>query len=389
MKILMLAQNRLSRKLGGPKVVLEVGDALRALGCDVTILGTDDVARELGEEPTGDGAKIASQFDRFLRRCSGDFDVVDYDHGYLPFARSRYSANTLMVARSVLLTLHLREIRLPSDTRWLRRLAQRVRWRKYWLQGRNALRRAEQTLREADLINVSNRDDVAFLTRRLGVTAEKIVEIPFGIPSVLAKRLSGIEAPPKSSASIIFVGTFDYRKGCLDLPRILTKVRATIPEATLTLLGARGLFSDPQKILSFFPEVDRSAVRLVMEYEPDDLPDLLSGHTAGVFPSYLEGFGIGVVEMMAAGIPVVAYAVPGPRSILDTSGLVAAGDRDALSVRILDFLAEDTDARGARRTRVQAQAQNFLWSMIGERTLATYEAHLSELRNASRGALRK
>ena len=38
-------------------------------------------------------------------------------------------------------------------------------------------------------------------------------------------------------------------------------------------------------------------------YQPDALPQLLSDCTVAAFPSYVEGFGLAVVEQLAAGIP--------------------------------------------------------------------------------------
>jgi glycosyltransferase involved in cell wall biosynthesis len=381
MKLLMLAQNRLSPRLGGPKSVLGVGEALRSLGCEVTMLGTDDVASALGEAGSAYGDVIASQFDRFLQKDAVHYDVVDYDHNYLPFSRRRYPGSTLMVARSVLLTPHLRRIQLPSDPRLRRRIARCIRWRKYAWSERQSIKRGEKTLREADLINVSNADDVKLLVEELACPADKTVEIPLGISTEAYERLTTVESPSMDSGAIVFVGTFDYRKGCLDLPEILATVRRRIPQATLTLLGARGLYTEEAAIRRFFRPEDQNALEVVMDYAPEDLPAHLEGKEVGVFPSYLEGFGIGIVEMLAAGIPVFAYSVPGPKSILPSAHLSSAGSIERMSEQLVHTLGATVEERRKQTAEARERAASFLWERIGERTLHIYQDHLERLRS--------
>ena len=57
-------------------------------------------------------------------------------------------------------------------------------------------------------------------------------------------------------------------------------------------------------------------LEFVSDFRPEDLPTLLADCTVGAFPSYVEGFGLAVLEQLASGLPTVAYDTAGPRDLL-------------------------------------------------------------------------
>ncbi|MSU33694.1 MAG: glycosyltransferase [Pedosphaera sp.] len=94
-----------------------------------------------------------------------------------------------------------------------------------------------------------------------------------------------------------------------------------------------------------------------------------------MFPSAIEGFPFGVLEMLAAGLPVVAYRVPGPSAILASEYLVPLGDREGIALRLLSLL-ENPARLAAARTQAIARAAEFSWDDIARRTAARYELEL-------------
>jgi glycosyltransferase involved in cell wall biosynthesis len=116
-------------------------------------------------------------------------------------------------------------------------------------------------------------------------------------------------------------------------------------------------------------------VRHVPSFDPKELPQLLASATVGVFPSYIEGFGLAVLEQLAAGIPTVAYDVPGPRQILDSLGdaaLAPIGDTSALSTRAIEILRTDLKSYERLRQESFMIAAKFSWPEIAEATLRAY-----------------
>jgi glycosyltransferase involved in cell wall biosynthesis len=109
----------------------------------------------------------------------------------------------------------------------------------------------------------------------------------------------------------------------------------------------------------------------------DDLPALYAVADAFVMPSLEEGFGMTVVEAMAAGTPVVGTRVGGIPALVDdgeTGELVPSGDASALAAGIerlldrLDASGAEPMARAARR-----RADDYAWDRIGAQFESVYE----------------
>ncbi|MDQ6765648.1 MAG: glycosyltransferase, partial [Verrucomicrobiota bacterium] len=117
-------------------------------------------------------------------------------------------------------------------------------------------------------------------------------------------------------------------------------------------------------------------VELISEYEPDELPGLLSDCTAGAFPSYVEGFGLAVLEQLAAGLPTVAFDTPGPRDLLAAhmpEMLVASGDVEQFSGALARVLSLPSERYNELSRRSATAAAAFSWPVIARDTIRTYE----------------
>jgi glycosyltransferase involved in cell wall biosynthesis len=238
---------------------------------------------------------------------------------------------------------------------------------------------AEKTLRQADLINVSNRRD-AELLRDLGYPDRKIIVQPYAISAESTAAFQAIDLEARRNPSVVFLGSFDPRKGGPDLPVIFAKIVAKIPSVTFHLLGTGGMFQSAGQVLSVFPRRLRPRLRVVPRFTSSQLPALLGSLSLGVFPSYLEGFGFAVLEQLGSGLPVVAYDSPGPSDILPREWLVSRGDAQALAERAIALLSDERLLRTARHL-ARAHASKFSWSLIGASTSACYKASLTALRD--------
>jgi glycosyltransferase involved in cell wall biosynthesis len=90
-----------------------------------------------------------------------------------------------------------------------------------------------------------------------------------------------------------------------------------------------------------------------------------------------------LVELMAAGVPVVAEAVGEAKSYLqglETECLVPPGDPEALQKRAAELLADEA-ARHALGGRVRGAAQPFMWPRVAGGLLEWYERHLGPAGN--------
>src|SRR5438132_5672676 len=170
------------------------------------------------------------------------------------------------------------------------------------------------------------------------------------------------------------------RKGVRDWGEIIRRVRAIVPAARFKLLGT---LTDTERVWCDLNIPLCDWIEIVPEYQPDELPKLLADSTVGAFPSYAEGFGLGLLEQLAAGIPTVSYDAPGPRFILQdglSDLLVPIGSVEQLSAALIQILSADLSCYRKLIERCSAVASRFLWSAIKKETAGLYETHLARVR---------
>lgn len=103
-----------------------------------------------------------------------------------------------------------------------------------------------------------------------------------------------------------------------------------------------------------------------------DKPALYRLATVFAFPSHTEGFGLGPLEAMASGTPVVACGVSSiPEVTGEAAYLVAPDDSRAMGGAILALLTDATFASDLRARGLERAAQ-FDWQRTAEGTLAVY-----------------
>ncbi len=123
--------------------------------------------------------------------------------------------------------------------------------------------------------------------------------------------------------------------------------------------------------------------------ERRDVTDLMEAFDLFVQPSLWEGFGVTLLEAMAAGLPVVASRVGGIPEIVsdgETGCLVAPGDADGLAAECFRLLRDPgLAARMGRAGRARLE-ENFDIERLVEETAALYRDLLSRRRIVAAGA---
>ena len=379
MKILLVSVAPLRKELGASKVIIEVAEELERLGWQCTLVSVPDLLERSPAIDAGDPLGSAKALRAYLQAHAAEYDVVDYPLGYLPFPRGEFPARTLFVGRSVLLIHHFSEIELRTYPSLKARAHALVYGRRLRAEHRETVARADATIAGADLVNVSNDDDLAIL-RRHGVPEEKIAVLPYGLSREAAasfERAPRPEAPPPTAApTVAFVGTFDSRKGAADFPTLARRIVAGVPEARFLLLGT---YRGEAEVRSRFPRALRSRLTVIPHYSTDKLPELLSGSSIGVFPSSIEGFGFGVLELLAAGLPVIAYAAPGPPMMLPPRYLAPIGDARGMGDKVVELL-KDAPALAAAGAWARERSRAFHWDAIGRATSEVYLERLERQR---------
>jgi glycosyltransferase involved in cell wall biosynthesis len=374
MKILFCSPCPPFREFGAARPLIELVEGLEKRGWSCRIVSPEEVRKDSPAPSRNPHANLRA----YLSRHAAEYDIVDYDHGHLPFPRSDFPAKPLFVARSVLLRHFFLKIAVPRRRFFKSRLRQFVY--AWWLDRARevrAVRDAQKTMMEADLVNVLTEDDRRELIEA-GIPAGKIVTINLGLTEEEFAAFSRTPAEVSEPPTLVTVATFDARKGAVEMPELFECIRRKIPAARFRLLGAR---RSPREILAGFPSRMRDSIEIVPEYSQGELPRLLGGSAVGFFSSHIEGFGLGVLEMLAASIPVIAYDAPGPSSILPAKWLVPRGDVRAMSRKLIALLQ---NGKALREARVEARnlATRFRMEEVIEQTLQAYTEHLARHRQA-------
>lgn len=375
MRILFCSNLPLTKELGAPKVLLELAEALEEIGWQCVLHTASDLeAEHPGASRTGPA--YARALRAYLQRHADQYDVVDYEHAFLPYPRRDFDARPLFVARTALLVHHLQTYAVPVQQSARSHLGRLLRGRKRRVQLHQVVRDATITMSEADLINVNNDDAKTELIRH-GFAPQKIVVVPLGLSRERQHLFDAVSSALPERPIVAFVGTFDPRKGAVEFPDIVRRVILEVPQARFRLLGTRGMYPTAETLLQCFPRALLPSLEVVPQFDSNDLPSLLADCSLGIFPSHLEGFGLGVLEMLAASLPVIAYDAPGPPMMLPPQYLVPRGNARQLADKVIALL-RDPEALAQARVWAKARSRDFTWENAARLTQAAYAQHYAQ-----------
>ncbi|CAN5411036.1 hypothetical protein BH20VER3_BH20VER3_10120 [soil metagenome] len=321
----------------------------------------------------------------FIRENGHRFDVIDCLIGVLPFAKSSLHFQGLVVARSVgLFRLYERFLKESAKAefvrpkgRWFGPIFHRfIEWR--------ARLDSEKSIRRCDLLNLPNEDERSELAADPAIQAPAIVE-PYGLNDEFLEALGTAARPAQErlqGQKISFIGMWGPRKGSLEWPQIMAAIWQRNPDAKFLFLGTMFEESVVRSDLGCGRDQRISCRPTFAEGE---LPGLLADCALGIFPSHIEGFGLAVLEQLAAGLPTIAYDVPGPRRILQSQRarlLTPVGGTAILASRASEILSLPPAEYAQLSADCIAIARHYRWPAIAGNTIQHYRRALYSLAGA-------
>jgi glycosyltransferase involved in cell wall biosynthesis len=167
---------------------------------------------------------------------------------------------------------------------------------------------------------------------------------------------------------LLYIGTLQPRK---NIPVVIEALRDL--DMPLVLAGNR-------KARNFDPKVDDAIKKNGLSgkvifpgwIEEEDKPALLQMAACFVFPSLYEGFGIPVIEAMAAGVPVVCSDIPVLQEIaLDAALFCDPKKPEEFSQKIQEILSNE-DLKDNLIKKGTEVAKKYTWQKNAQKTLEIY-----------------
>ncbi|MHB1139982.1 MAG: glycosyltransferase family 4 protein [Microthrixaceae bacterium] len=230
------------------------------------------------------------------------------------------------------------------------------------------------TIRERAVRVVVPSETVARECRAHGFDADRLRVVPWGVrqdgPDELdARRIRdrlGLHGP-----FVLFLGTLEPRKNLAGLLDALVQLGR--PDVTLVVAGPDG-WGDPVAGPSGVGLGDVPGPVLRLGYVPEhDLPALQRAADVCCVPSLAEGFGLPVLEAMAAGAAVVTTRDTATGEVGgDGARSVDTSSPTSLAAALGEIL-DDPDGAADLRSRARARAAEFTWERTARATLAVYD----------------
>jgi glycosyltransferase involved in cell wall biosynthesis len=230
--------------------------------------------------------------------------------------------------------------------------------------------RLPDTLQRASRLIAVSDATAGDLERLLGVSGRRVHTVHEGLDPRFAAAAERSTRPGPSTLPeryLLFVSTLEPRKNVVGVLRAFRHLAEGGYPGSLVLVGRWGWRTEPIRA-----ELARSPVagRVVqLDYvERSDLPELYRRADALLFPSWLEGFGLPLLEAMACGAPVVTSDRSSmPEVAGDAALLVDPSDPERIATAVAVLLAD----AGLRRRLVDAgtrRVARFTWDRAAAAT---------------------
>ena len=169
---------------------------------------------------------------------------------------------------------------------------------------------------------------------------------------------------------LLFVSTLEPRKNVIGVLKAFQLVAEWGYEGHLLLVGRWGWRTDAIK-----SELDASSVRdriIHLDYvERSRLPSLYRGCDALLFPSWLEGFGLPIVEAMACGAPVVTSGRSAMPEVAGSAAIYIDPASPHNIASAVNALVGDPQLRERLVALGAARASEFSWERAAAATAET------------------
>ena len=217
----------------------------------------------------------------------------------------------------------------------------------------------------------------------LKISEEKIEIIPPGVDferfnkSYTALQVQGVKERYQLPENyILYMGTLEPRKNIESIVEAFALMKKesdhSVQKIKLVIAGKKGWLYE--SIFNKVRQLDIESEVVFTDFiEEEHKPIIYQLAKAFVFPSIYEGFGIPVLEAMAASVPVITSKVSSlPEVAGDAALLVAPKDKEKIAESMYTLITDEA-SREQLRLRGLKQARKFSWRASAEKLYHIYE----------------
>jgi glycosyltransferase involved in cell wall biosynthesis len=245
--------------------------------------------------------------------------------------------------------------------------------RRLWERSFRAMLRAAQIIADSEF----TRDEIL---RCSGYPAERITVVPLAVGAEFFEPVAESDALAlrerfhlRDCRIVLHVGSCAPRKNIGVLFAALARVR----DVEWTFVQVGGKFDAAQEnLIERFGLRER--IRQIQRVAENELRAWYRSADVFVLPSTYEGFGLPILEAMAAGAPVVCADASSLSKVIDDAAILTNPHDPAKLANALRSILTDARLADELRARGIARARLFTWERTAYETLAIYRDVLNQ-----------
>ena len=248
---------------------------------------------------------------------------------------------------------------------------------------RDALRRAfyRRCALSATIVITDSAFSKSEIHAAYGIDPRRIVVVPLGVAASFGDGRTSDLPAAVSPPFVLHVGDLHERRNLPMAVAAVLETRRRVPalsSLSLVLAGVDRGVAEALRLQAAGAGAP-GAVVVLGAVKEGALRALYRGALALVYPSLYEGFGLPILEAMAAGTPVVASNAASMPEVVGDAGLLLDPHRSTDWADAFAALALDETRRAELRARGRARAATFSWQATARQTLDVYRAASSRI----------
>ena len=228
----------------------------------------------------------------------------------------------------------------------------------------------KSSIKRADRIVTISEAAKKEIVKYFKADPEKITVMPMGADEGYMPKTEGLEEIKDfygiSGDYFLYLGTLEPRKNIETLIkayRILKDSTENCPK--LVIAGKKGWAYDG--IFSAVKELGLADDVIFTGYlKRGEIPVMMTGATAFIFPSVYEGFGMPPLEAMACGCPVIASNVSAMPEVIADAGILCDPEKPEEFAKAMEMLMNDGEMRKVLSEKGILRAKNYTWENAAE-----------------------